>query len=108
LKPVLIQVCCPSRSELLTGRYFHNIRDDAFTLADGTKGCMHVNVTKPDTRTGNPLTFSTALYDAGYATGVFGKYMNDAGMEHICAKVRPATHSLAHSLFCGTVTFSFA
>ena len=30
-------VCCPSRSQLLTGRYFHNLR-----MPTPAGGCMHV------------------------------------------------------------------
>lgn len=74
-------VCCPSRSELLTGRYFHNIRNAAFTPA----GCMHVS-TDVNTPTGDPLTFATALKRLGYATGMYGKYLNSGGMGKICAE----------------------
>eukprot|EP00040_Diaphanoeca_grandis_P017505 m.91438 g.91438 ORF g.91438 m.91438 type:complete len:619 (+) comp26469_c0_seq1:28-1884(+) len=73
-------VCCPSRSELLTGRYFHNIKASTF----GDSGCMHVN-TSVDTPSGNPLTMATALKTKGYATGAFGKYLNSGGMQEICA-----------------------
>lgn len=59
-------VCCPSRNELVTGRYFHNIRND------GPKGgCMHVNQTKT-----NQQTFAVPLQAAGYRVGIFGKYLN--------------------------------
>eukprot|EP01060_Flectonema_neradi_P038054 TRINITY_DN7880_c0_g1_i1.p1 TRINITY_DN7880_c0_g1~~TRINITY_DN7880_c0_g1_i1.p1 ORF type:complete len:565 (+),score=35.12 TRINITY_DN7880_c0_g1_i1:121-1815(+) len=61
-------VCCPSRTEYFTGRYFHNVRG-----TDGV-GCMHVNTTMvhlPDTGIFGLLT------SAGYHTGVFGKSTND-------------------------------
>ena len=74
-------VCCPSRSELLTGRYFHNLRNAAFEPS----GCMHVN-TDLSTPSGDPLTFATALKERGYATGMYGKYLNTGGMRKICAK----------------------
>lgn len=60
-------VCCPSRAELLSGRYFHNIRNPT---PDG--GCMHVNTDKV-----NPRSFATYLTEmAGYSTAWFGKHMN--------------------------------
>ena len=68
-------ICCPSRSELLSGRYFHNIRiNPEATQPLPWKGadCMHVNETKF-----NNLTFASNLHDAGYAVGMFGKYLND-------------------------------
>lgn len=74
-------VCCPSRSELLTGKYFHNLRNAAFEPS----GCMHVN-TDLSTPSGDPLTFATALKERGYATGMYGKYLNTGGMRKICAK----------------------
>ena len=58
-------ICCPSRSELLSGRYFHNIKS-----TDGS-GCMHVNETKV-----NPYTFARYLEEGGYTVGMFGKYLN--------------------------------
>jgi N-acetylglucosamine-6-sulfatase len=53
--------CCPSRSELVTGRYFHNIK-----AANG--GCMHV-----DEDLVNNATFARDLHEAGYIVGMFGK-----------------------------------
>ena len=61
-------ICCPSRTEYFTGRYFHNIRG-----VNGT-GCMHVdtgNVSDPE------HGLFGKLYSSGYSTGIFGKVTND-------------------------------
>ena len=61
-------ICCPSRTEYFTGRYFHNVRG-----VNGT-GCMHVNTTyvsSPETG------IFGRLFKAGYSTGLFGKVTND-------------------------------
>ena len=52
-------VCCPSRGEILSGKYLHNIRVGA--LADG--GCMHVDEQKV-----NPVSFARYLEAAGEKT----------------------------------------
>ena len=60
-------ICCPSRSELLSGRYLHNIKS-----SDGS-GCMHVNESLV-----NSDTFAKYLKEeAGYTVGMFGKYLNN-------------------------------
>ena len=67
-------ICCPSRSELLSGRYFHNIKvDPAAPKLKPVDNCMHVNETKV-----NNDTFAKYLSDgAGYKVGMFGKYLNN-------------------------------
>lgn len=62
-------ICSPSRSELLTGRYFHNLK-----RVGGGIPCagMHVNYT-----TVSENLFARILKEAGYSTGLFGKYLND-------------------------------
>lgn len=59
-------VCCPSRVQLLTGRYFHNLRVDP---AHG--GCMHADPARV-----HPVSLAAALGAAGYTVGWFGKHMN--------------------------------
>ncbi|KAJ1452607.1 alkaline-phosphatase-like protein [Pelagophyceae sp. CCMP2097] len=60
-------ICCPSRAQLLTGRYFHNLR-----APPGTPHCMHVDLEKV-----HDFTFLRRLQEeAGYTTGLFGKYLN--------------------------------
>ena len=65
---VATPICCPSRTEFFTGRYFHNIRG-----VNGT-GCMHVD-------TGNVSDPEHGLFGKfhsnGYSTGIFGKVTND-------------------------------
>jgi arylsulfatase A-like enzyme len=70
-------VCCPSRSELLTGRYFHNIRDTSHNTSANSSAevtssddCMHVNATM--NHGFERLTFANALQGANYRTGMFG------------------------------------
>ena len=57
-------ICCPSRAELVTGRYFHNIKQSG-------GGCMHVNENLV-----NNQTFARYLHERGYTVGMFGKYLN--------------------------------
>ncbi len=54
-------LCCPSRATMLTGRYDH-----------------HTRVTTNDTghRLDDSSTLATWFDDAGYRTGLFGKYLN--------------------------------
>jgi N-acetylglucosamine-6-sulfatase len=81
-------ICCPSRSELISGRYFHNIK------TNHAPACMHVNENLV-----NNNTFAKYLAEAGYtgelvcghiklraileltnacvAVGMFGKYLNN-------------------------------
>jgi hypothetical protein len=60
-------VCCPSRSEILSGKYLHNIR--VGSAKDG--GCMHVDEGKV-----NPVSFAYYLHAAGYVSAYFGKHLN--------------------------------
>jgi N-acetylglucosamine-6-sulfatase len=59
-------ICSPSRAELLTGRYFHNVK-----ATGGKTNGMHVNYTYV-----NDNTFARNLQDEGYTVGMFGKYLN--------------------------------
>src|SRR2546427_10923598 len=55
-------LCCPSRATLLTGRYaFHT---------GVTNNYLGKNLDESS-------TLATWLHDAGYTTGLFGKYLND-------------------------------
>tara|TARA_B110001452_G_scaffold8696_1_gene7583 strand:+ start:172 stop:1983 length:1812 start_codon:yes stop_codon:yes gene_type:complete len=64
-------VCCPSRGELLSGRYFHNIR-----MPSHKGGCMHIDPDKV-----NGVSFAAHLETAGYANAYFGKHLNDCPQE---------------------------
>lgn len=65
-------VCCPSRAQILTGRYFHNVRVPA--VSDSS--CMHAN-----TSVVNPNSFGAVLGKAGYTLGYFGKHLNQCPHE---------------------------
>ena len=60
-------ICCPSRSEYVSGKYYHN---------HGAPGgnCMHVDA---EAAVFGPHSVFSTLQAAGYATGVFGKVTND-------------------------------
>jgi N-acetylglucosamine-6-sulfatase len=64
---VVNPTCCPSRASILTGNYSHTTK---------------VYATKPRQPYGgfpafeDATTIATMLHDAGYRTGLFGKYLN--------------------------------
>jgi len=60
-------ICCPSRATILTGRYAHTTGVYANGLPNG--GWSAFKASESD-------TIATALQDAGYRTGLFGKYLN--------------------------------
>ena len=60
-------ICCPSRSETMTGRYYHNVG-----APDGN--CMHVD--------GQGAVFNDSsmfrhFHGNGYTTGIFGKFVSN-------------------------------
>jgi N-acetylglucosamine-6-sulfatase len=54
-------LCCPSRASILSGRYSHH---------------THVRNNDQGERFDDSNTLATWLHDAGYFTGLFGKYLN--------------------------------
>jgi arylsulfatase A-like enzyme len=79
-------ICGPSRAELQSGRYYHNIASKALTPpsclgsgADSNGGLCLGSGAVGQVDLGNkvwPFLFPTALREAGYKTGLFGKCMN--------------------------------
>jgi len=74
-------ICCPSRTETLSGRLYHNV------LQDDLGGCMHVN------STGYIFQHESALFpqlqSAGYLTGGFGKIINGQQKVFLSKNGRP-------------------
>ena len=71
-------ICAPSRSELLSGKYFHNIKNAAKSppqLLCGSGAVGHIDLQNKV----YPYVFAQRLrVDKGYTTGLFGKCMNTA------------------------------
>jgi arylsulfatase A-like enzyme len=69
-----VPLCCPSRSTILRGQYAHDhgvfTNDPPFGGYRRFLGLGHEH-----------STVATWLHDAGYRTGLFGKYLNDYGQE---------------------------
>ena len=63
-------ICCPSRTEFFTGRYFHNVGPP--THMNGT--CMHADTTIAGA---NMTGMWGLMKQAGYNVGIFGKTTND-------------------------------
>lgn len=64
-----VTLCCPARTSILRGQYSHNT--GVLTNAAGNGGfetALRDNLEQ--------ATIGTAMHDAGYSTGLFGKYLN--------------------------------
>eukprot|EP00051_Salpingoeca_urceolata_P016041 m.211324 g.211324 ORF g.211324 m.211324 type:complete len:187 (+) comp18574_c0_seq6:684-1244(+) len=69
-------ICAPSRSELMSGRYFHNIKNDVYTPNNALCGSGAVGHVDLNNKV-YPNMFANKLrIEKGYATGLFGKCMN--------------------------------
>lgn len=73
-------VCCPSRTTLLSGRFYHNnkvSREAQYDREAPYRGCMSMNTS----RVYNPSFWDNSLVATlkrrGYATAVFGKMLNE-------------------------------
>ena len=69
-------ICAPSRAELLSGRYFHSIKNAAFSPPASLCGSGAVGHVDLQSKV-YPYTFAQALrVQKGYRTALFGKCMN--------------------------------
>ena len=64
-----VTLCCPARTSILRGQYSHNtgvLTNGGTTGGFETAHAIHAE----------DSTIATAMHDAGYTTGLFGKYLN--------------------------------
>jgi arylsulfatase A-like enzyme len=66
---VSVSLCCPSRTTILRGQYSHNT---GVETNGGANGGFETAYSRGVERS----TVATWLHDAGYRTGLFGKYLN--------------------------------
>ena len=78
-------ICCPSRTETLSGRMYHNV------LTDDLSGCMHVDSTRYIFD--HEASLFPALQSAGYMTGGFGKIIN--GQKNVFNPKDPSKYTAA-------------
>ena len=72
-------VCCPSRGQLLTGRYMHNLKAANASVAT----CMRLDVRGESADEAfSAMTIAPALKRAGYTTLMSGKYLNGMAVSH--------------------------
>jgi N-acetylglucosamine-6-sulfatase len=64
-----VTLCCPARTSILRGQYSHNTG----VLTNGGSNGGFETAHADDVETS---TIATAMHDAGYETGLFGKYLN--------------------------------
>ena len=63
-KYYVVQLCSPTRTSLLSGRYPYNIGMNGEVIVDGHPSCMPLSVS----------TIADRLSDAGWATSAYGKW----------------------------------
>ncbi len=64
-----VTLCCPARTSILRGQYSHNTGVLTNGGSNGGFETAHAN-------SDEQATVATAMQDAGYVTGLFGKYLN--------------------------------
>ncbi len=70
-------LCCPGRTSILTGKYAHNHGVETNGDVEDGEPVKGVSGNESFNANGNEaLVFTRWLHDAGYRTGLFGKYLN--------------------------------